>query len=152
MAVNRIWFPNAPASGISKADRAQLSIGYPLSFSSSTTQVQISFEENYIRRYVNDLPKHLIIGGVTPAGGVTPVPSFTVGFAEEVPSGTIDGVNLSFTLTHNVFPTSSLLLYKDGVLQVQGTHYTLSNHLITFISPFQPDTGQDLFASYRYVA
>ena len=28
MAVQRIWFPNAPSSGISAADRAQIGIGY----------------------------------------------------------------------------------------------------------------------------
>lgn len=28
MAVQRIWFPNAPSSGINAADRAQIGIGY----------------------------------------------------------------------------------------------------------------------------
>jgi len=69
---------------------------------------------------------------------------------DEIPGGTINGSNLIFTLTSNPNPDISLKLFKDGVLQVQGTHYTLSITTITFISPYQPVTGQDLFASYQY--
>jgi len=71
-------------------------------------------------------------------------------FYDEVPSGTINGSNDTFTLTHSPSPTDSLKLFLDGVLLKQGTHYTLSGSTITFVAAYIPQTGQTLFASYRY--
>ena len=78
-----------------------------------------------------------------------PTPS-AVSFYDEVPSGTVNGTNDTFTLTYAPSPTSSLKLFVDGVLMKQGTHYTLSSKTITFNSSYIPQTGQTLFASYRY--
>lgn len=82
------------------------------------------------------------------------MPSLTVAvsFADQVPVGTIDGVTLQFTLTNAPNPATSLRLYKNGVLLTANTHYTLLGSTITYISPFQPTTGDDHFASYRYTS
>jgi len=71
---------------------------------------------------------------------------------DEVPSGTVNGTNDTFTLTHSPNPTASLKLFVDGVLMTQGTHYTLSGSTITFAASYIPQSGQTLFASYRYSA
>ena len=71
-------------------------------------------------------------------------------FYDEVPSGTIDGSNRVFTLTHEPSPADSLKLFLDGVLMEQGTHYTLSGSTITFVTAYMPASGQTLFATYRY--
>lgn len=68
--------------------------------------------------------------------------------ADEVPSGSINSSNVTFTLVHSPSPTTSLKLWLDGSLLTQGTHYTLSGSTVTFL--VTPQTGQTLFASYLY--
>jgi len=70
--------------------------------------------------------------------------------ADEVPSGTVNGVNDTFTLTQTPSPAASLKLFVDGVLMQSTTNYTLSAGTITFVTAFIPITGQSIFASYRY--
>jgi hypothetical protein len=76
--------------------------------------------------------------------------SGAVNFADdEVPSGTVNGVNTIFTLAHT--PTAgTLLLFLNGVKQKAGVgnHYTISGATITFVTA--PETGDDLSAYYRY--
>ncbi len=72
------------------------------------------------------------------------------GFADnEVPGGTIDGANQVFTLTAPPVPESSLLLYRNGLLQKSGYDFTLSGATITFVEAATPQTGDVLLASYR---
>lgn len=86
-------------------------------------------------------------------GGATIVPAAgTAAEYNEAPSGTIDGVNLAFTLTNTPNPTNSLLLFLSGILLIQGLHYTLSTKTITFVSGYQPVSGQTLWANYQYLA
>lgn len=66
----------------------------------------------------------------------------------ETPSGTVNGTNTSFTLVNSPNPSASLMLFVNGVLQIQGTDYTLSSGTITFTSA--PSTGALLTAFYRY--
>jgi hypothetical protein len=63
----------------------------------------------------------------------------------ELPTGTIDGSNVTFTLAHT--PLSSVALYFNGIRQRQGPDYTVSGATITFASA--PDSG-GLLADYRY--
>lgn len=72
----------------------------------------------------------------------------------ETPTGTIDGTdgtdgNDEFTLTYTPSPSSSLALFRNGLLQFQGTHYTLVNSTITYASGSIPVTGDLHFAYYR---
>lgn len=66
----------------------------------------------------------------------------------EVPSGTIDGSNVTFTLAGNPNPDASLELKMNGqYLKAGGEDFTLSGTSITMVNA--PPTGSLLLASYR---
>ena len=67
---------------------------------------------------------------------------------EETPSGTIDGVNPTFTLAHTPNPASSLKLRLNGLILKSGASndYVLSGAIITMANIPQP--GDSLVASY----
>jgi len=67
----------------------------------------------------------------------------------EVPSGTLDGSNASFTLANIPNPASSLALFRNGLLLTQGGDYTLSANTITFQTGAIPQPSDLLSASYR---
>ena len=67
----------------------------------------------------------------------------------ELPSGTIDGSNVSFTLAHTPNPAASLILTSGMVLR-QGSDYTISGATITFTIGAQPKVGETVQAWYRY--
>lgn len=72
-------------------------------------------------------------------------------FTYEVPTGTVNGVNLVFTLSAAPNPANSLQLYKDGMFQTAGAgvDYTLATNTITFEAGNAPQTGDNLFAVYQ---
>jgi len=82
-------------------------------------------------------------------GGGGSSPNFVDG---ELPTGTMDGVNTSFTLANAPSPASSLYLYRNGLLLEAGTDYTLSGSGIQFVSAATPQPGDSLLASYRTAA
>ena len=61
----------------------------------------------------------------------------------ETPSGTINGVNATFTLSHE--PALTLLIYNGRILK-PSVGYTQSNGTITFDSGYIPQTGDVLEA------
>ncbi len=69
----------------------------------------------------------------------------------EVPAGTKDGVNVTFTLAHTPSPAGSLELVYNGMLMKATVGYTISGATITAISPFIPNTsnGDTYEAWYR---
>jgi hypothetical protein len=67
----------------------------------------------------------------------------------EVPQGTIDGSNASFTLANVPNPPASLALFRNGLLLTQGGDYTLSSSTITFLTGAVPQPNDVLLASYR---
>lgn len=71
-----------------------------------------------------------------------------VNFADsEVPSGTLNGSNVTFTVVNT--PTSgSLKLFKNGLRMKPGLDYTISVATITFL--FTPQVGDILLCDYRY--
>jgi hypothetical protein len=69
----------------------------------------------------------------------------------ELPSGTINGTNLTFTLAATPSPAASLMLYKNGALLTQGADYVLSGATVTFVNTtVAPQAGDSLTASYRH--
>jgi hypothetical protein len=80
---------------------------------------------------------------VSAGGGA--LPNFTNG---EIPSGLINGSNTIFTLSAAPSPASSLQLFLNGVLQIQGIDYTLLGQSITFTNP--PVSGATLRAWYTH--
>ena len=86
-----------------------------------------------------------ITNNATPGGA-----SGTPGFIDtEVPFGTIDGNNTAFALANAPNPSSSLMLFVNGILQTNGTDFSLASNRITFASVSKPHTGDVLQASYR---
>lgn len=66
----------------------------------------------------------------------------------EVPTGTINGTNLIFTLANSPSPVTALLVILNGLILTLSGDYTLSGNTITFISGCQPRTGDVLRATY----
>lgn len=66
----------------------------------------------------------------------------------EVPSGTVNGTNDTFTLAANPNPDSSLELKVNGVyMKAGGVDFTLTGTSIVFVIP--PATDSLILASYR---
>lgn len=83
----------------------------------------------------------------SPEGSVPPVIFHY--HQEEVPTGTVNGTNTSFTLTYAPSPAASLELEVDGLTYFQGTHYTLSSNTVVYVTAFTPQTSQLHYARYR---
>ncbi len=72
------------------------------------------------------------------------------GFVDaETPAGAIDGSNASFTLAAIPSPSTSLSLYRNGLLQREEIDYTLTDTTVTFTAGSLPQAGDTLVASYR---
>lgn len=73
-----------------------------------------------------------------------------VGFVDqEMPSGAIDGVNATFTLSQTPSPSTSLAVYRNGIRLAAGLDYTLSGATITFGAGLVPQLSDILLCSYR---
>lgn len=68
----------------------------------------------------------------------------------EIPAGAVDGVNAAFGLQFAPAPSSSLALYRNGILLKQDLDYTLSGAGIVFTAGVVPQAGDILGAFYRY--
>lgn len=67
----------------------------------------------------------------------------------ETPGGIVDGTNLTFVLSGNPQPVSSLALYRNGIFQKAAFDFSLSGNSLTFVSGAAPQIGDTLLASYR---
>jgi hypothetical protein len=67
-------------------------------------------------------------------------------WAEETPSGTINGSNQSFSLASTP-DSKTLVLSLDGLCLKRTTDYTISGTTITMV--LAPATGQNIYAIYR---
>ncbi|MBV8866993.1 MAG: hypothetical protein JO210_16475, partial [Acidobacteriaceae bacterium] len=89
-----------------------------------------------------------VIAAYYRVAGAAAVSTFT---DYEVPGGSIDGNNVSFTLMNVPNPPLSLKLYKNGVLLNQTVDFTLSGNNITFANRnVTPHSGDSLICSYRH--
>jgi hypothetical protein len=79
-----------------------------------------------------------------------PCSTFSTTFLDgEVPAGTLDGTNATFVLANVPNPSTSLALYRNGLLLRQGGDYVLSSNTITFQTGAVPQPNDLLTASYR---
>jgi hypothetical protein len=85
-------------------------------------------------------------GTIGPCGSATSVPVFV---DLETPAGTINGVNMIFTLSGAPLPAESLHLYRNGVLQRAGVDFNVTGSTVTFLSVSTPQSGDILQTSYR---
>lgn len=67
----------------------------------------------------------------------------------ETPTGTQNGVNVTFTLAHTPI-NGSLRLLKNGIYQTSGIQYNLATNTITYVANFQPASTEPVRANYTY--
>lgn len=67
-------------------------------------------------------------------------------FAQEIPSGTVNGSNVTFTLVNTPAAVASVQLHMDGLLLIPTTDYSISGSTITMV--VAPATGQKLQVVY----
>jgi Flp pilus assembly protein TadG len=68
-------------------------------------------------------------------------------FIDEIPVGTVNGSNTSFTLTYTPNPTNSLNVYVNGQRLSVTTDFTLSGATLTLNTA--PITGSILVVEYH---
>ena len=70
----------------------------------------------------------------------------------EVPIGLTNGTNSTFTIANTPSPPTALMLYVNGVLQLQGpaADYTFDTSTNTISMRFTPPVGSSLIATYPY--
>jgi hypothetical protein len=91
-------------------------------------------------------PGDLLTAYYRVAGGPLPV-----AFADaEVPAGTMDGSNATFTVAAAPSPAASLQLFKNGALLTITRDYTLSGSTITLFGTAIPQSGDKVQAFYRH--
>lgn len=67
---------------------------------------------------------------------------------QEVPAGTVNNSNKTFTLSQTPTSSASVDLYQDGGILTQGVDYTISS--VTIAMTNAPNFGMVLYASYSY--
>lgn len=67
----------------------------------------------------------------------------------ETPNGAMNGTNAAFTLSMTPTPATSLLLFRNGLLQKMGVDFTLNGSSVSFQAGSVPQPGDLLQASYR---
>lgn len=88
-----------------------------------------------------------VYGGIMNAGGGGATTNFA---ASETPSGVINGVNPTFALAHAPSPAANVELFKNRILMLQGTDYTLAGATITYQAGSIPQGGDIHVAYYTY--
>jgi len=69
-------------------------------------------------------------------------------YTQEVPSGSINNSNVTFTLAHTPQSNAGVVLFGDNGPLVQGTDYIIASATITMA--VAPNFGQTLYATYQY--
>lgn len=70
------------------------------------------------------------------------------GWVQEAASGTVNGVNDTFTISSEPREADALMVYVDGLKRTRTTEYTFSGTTITFQSGHIPVTGQSVEVEY----
>ena len=83
-------------------------------------------------------------GSSGPCGGAGPL--FSDG---EVPGGTVNGNNTTFTLANAPSPAAGLALFRNGIAQKATVDYTLTGSTVQFLTGAVPQPGDTLLAWYR---
>jgi hypothetical protein len=68
----------------------------------------------------------------------------------EIPAGTMDGVNATFTLAAGPNPAASLQLFRNGALLSPNRDYTLAGSTLTFLGNAVPQPNDKVQAFYRH--
>jgi hypothetical protein len=67
----------------------------------------------------------------------------------EIPGGTLDGVNATFTLANTPNPSTSTAVYRNGLLLKQSGDYNITTNSILFVAGAIPQPADSVLVSYR---
>ena len=99
---------------------------------------------------MGNLSDCLHVDGTSGSCGTGSTTSGSVSFVDsETPGGTVDGSNTTFTLANAPNPSSSVALFRNGLLMKPGMDYTVSGSSVLFQTGVAPQPGDTLLASYR---
>lgn len=70
------------------------------------------------------------------------------GWIQETASGTVNGVNTTFTISQAPREPDALVVYVDGLKRIRTTEYTFSGTTITFQAGHIPVTDQIVEVAY----
>jgi hypothetical protein len=107
---------------------------------------------HYACRSVPGVDGTLGIGATSTGGIITSLGSAGAQMVWlEVPTGTVDGINDTFTL-NNPPDAGKIMLFVDGTLQREGAgnDFTVAADVITFEPTSIPVAGASLLATYQY--
>lgn len=92
----------------------------------------------------NSFAAQMADGDTIPANliGITPV--------FEAPTGLVNGSNTSFSLSSTPVANASVIIVLDGLIQTNGTDYTVSGTTVTFTTA--PASGSEIVAIYNSAA
>ncbi len=111
-----------------------------------TSAVAVIDQNGLIETAVGNLGDCVFVDGSTgPCSTPVALPTWV---NAETPAGLINGINTTYTLA-NAPSGSSLLLFRNGLLQASGMDYTLSGSTIQIVSGFIPQAPDTLVAEYR---
>lgn len=65
---------------------------------------------------------------------------------QEIPTGTVNGVNTSFTLSFTPNYNNSVMVYVNGAIKILTTDFSVSGTSITFVTA--PASGSTVYAVY----
>jgi hypothetical protein len=68
---------------------------------------------------------------------------------QEVPSGSVDGMNRHFTLSQSPLSAASVQFFINGILQIQGVNYSISSTNIYLNGGSTPKSGDSVLACYQ---
>lgn len=69
------------------------------------------------------------------------------GYAQEIPSGTVNGINTTFTMAYTPDDATSVQVFIDGLKQAYAVDFTVSGTTITMTTA--PAPGQTIDVSYH---
>jgi hypothetical protein len=112
-----------------------------------TGRVAIVDENGAVDTVVGNLSDCVYVNGTSgPCFDPTQLPGYSDG---ESPSGVVDGANTNFGLAGQPAPPASLLLFRNGMVQKQGSDYTLTGSVVQYAAGAIPQPGDTLMAWYR---
>ena len=84
---------------------------------------------------------------------ITSVSQTIVIVYNEIPSGIINGINRIFSLAFSPNPSTSLMLFMNGLLQIEGLtkNYLLTGSEILFNEDNIPLVDSNLIATYQKI-
>ncbi len=107
--------------------------------------VEFTLNSNIVTMAGNRIP---LAGDIIQAWYRTSGPANSV-VDGEVPVGSVDGVNTTFTLASAPLPAASLQVYRNGVLQKLNVDYAVSANTLSFWPFSTPVPGDIIQATYR---